>query len=138
VDEYLRIAERERAKIVRVMDTHLHADHIIGGHELAKTTSATYYISYSEMQDSNRIFELLENHSVIRFGHVNVKVMAIPTSGHTPGSMSFLVNEQFLLSGDTIFVGGLVVLILGERLASGPKPSTIQYVEPLLNCRMTS
>ena len=90
------------------------------------------------MQGSNGIFEPLENHSVIRFGHVNVKVMAIPTPGHTPGSMSFLVNDQFLLSGDTIFVGGLVVLILEERLASEPKFSTIQTFGQLLNCRMTS
>ncbi len=31
----------------------------------------------------------------------------MPTPGHTPGSTSFLVNRKFLLSGDTIFVGGL-------------------------------
>ncbi|GLV14967.1 hydroxyacylglutathione hydrolase [Alicyclobacillus hesperidum] len=107
VDEYLRVAEQDGVQIEHIMDTHLHADHITGGPELAQKTGATYYISASEMQGSDRPYEPLEKHSVIQFGHVNVKILSIPTPGHTPGSMSFLINDQFLLSGDTIFVGGL-------------------------------
>lgn len=106
-DEYLRVAQQEGARILHVMDTHLHADHISGGYDLAQKTGATYYISSGEMQGSDRPFEPLERHDMIQFGHVDVKVMAIPTPGHTLGSMSFLINDRFLLSGDTIFVGGL-------------------------------
>ncbi|MCK9910071.1 MBL fold metallo-hydrolase, partial [Microbacteriaceae bacterium K1510] len=40
-------------------------------------------------------------------GSVDVKVLAVPTPGHTPGSTSFLINDTYLLSGDTVFVGGL-------------------------------
>ncbi|BCJ88282.1 MBL fold metallo-hydrolase [Effusibacillus dendaii] len=107
INEYLELAERENAKIMHIMDTHLHADHISGGQELAEQTGATYYISSSEMQGSDIPYEPLESHKEIKFGDVQVKVLAIPTPGHTPGSVSFLVNDKFLLSGDTIFVGGL-------------------------------
>lgn len=107
IGEYKKLAELENAKIVHIMDTHCHADHISGGHNLAEQTGATYYISAGEMQDSDIRYEPLEKHRQIRFGSVNVKVLAVPTPGHTPGSVSFLVNDRFLLSGDTIFVGGL-------------------------------
>ncbi|MFC4767200.1 MBL fold metallo-hydrolase [Effusibacillus consociatus] len=107
IDEYTNLATKENAKILHIMDTHLHADHISGGRELADKTGATYYISSSEMQGTDVPYEPLESHNEINFGSVNVKILAIPTPGHTPGSVSFLVNDKFLLSGDTIFVGGL-------------------------------
>jgi glyoxylase-like metal-dependent hydrolase (beta-lactamase superfamily II)/rhodanese-related sulfurtransferase len=107
IEEYLQLAEKENATIAHVIDTHLHADHISGGHELAERTGATYYISSSEMQGSNLRYEPLENHKNLDFGAVQVKVIAVPTPGHTPGSVSILVNDKYLLSGDTIFVGGL-------------------------------
>lgn len=107
IEEYLQLAERENAKIAHIIDTHLHADHISGGPALAEKTGATYYISSSEMQGSNRPYEPLEKHKQMAFGDVTVKVIAVPTPGHTPGSVSILVNDQYLLSGDTIFVGGL-------------------------------
>lgn len=107
IDEYTKLAQQENVTIEHIMDTHCHADHISGGPELAKQTGAKYYISSGEMQDSKIPFEPLENHEAIQFGSVNVKIMAMPTPGHTPGSTSFLINDQYLLSGDTIFVGGL-------------------------------
>ncbi|MBN6188840.1 MBL fold metallo-hydrolase [Aneurinibacillus sp. BA2021] len=107
-EEYTKLAEQERAQITHIMDTHLHADHISGGPELAKQTGAAYYISRSEMQGSEAIaYEALENKQRIQIGDVQVKVLSIPTPGHTPGSVSFLVDDRYLLSGDTIFVGGL-------------------------------
>ncbi|KEO81406.1 MBL fold metallo-hydrolase [Tumebacillus flagellatus] len=107
VSEYLEYAKSENVTIKHILDSHLHADHISGGPELAAKTNATYYISSGEMQDSGMPFEPLERHEHIQFGTVDVKVMPISTPGHTPGSTSFLINERFLLSGDTIFVGGL-------------------------------
>ncbi len=107
-EEYLKLAEQEQATIIRVMDTHLHADHISGGPELAKYTGAMYHISRNEMQGADAIsYEALEDNQEIEVGNVRVKVLAIPTPGHTPGSVSFMVNDCYLLSGDTIFVGGL-------------------------------
>ncbi|UOF92406.1 MBL fold metallo-hydrolase [Fodinisporobacter ferrooxydans] len=107
IEEYIQVANKEHATITHVMDTHLHADHISGGPELTEKTGAMYYISSSEMKEAKHNFEPLDKHNHFQVGAVDVKVLAIPTPGHTPGSTSFLVNDRFLLSGDTIFVGGL-------------------------------
>lgn len=107
IDVYLNMAERQHFTIEHIMDSHLHADHISGGRALAEKTGATYYISSGEVKGTDLRYEPLENHRQIRFGEVQVDILAIPTPGHTPGSTSFLINQKFLLSGDTIFVGGL-------------------------------
>jgi len=107
VDVYLKLAQDHGFVIESVADTHLHADHITGGQRLAELTGATYYISAQEAKGTSLKFEPLERHAKIRVGDVDVEVLPIPTPGHTPGSTSFLIDNRFLLSGDTIFVGGL-------------------------------
>jgi glyoxylase-like metal-dependent hydrolase (beta-lactamase superfamily II) len=104
---YTELAKEHRFTIEHVVDSHLHADHISGGPALAEQTGATYYISSGEVNGTDLQYEPLENYASIRFGQAEVDVLAIPTPGHTPGSTSFLLNGDYLLSGDTIFVGGL-------------------------------
>ncbi|MCM3271947.1 MBL fold metallo-hydrolase [Paenibacillus elgii] len=104
---YTELADRYEFTIEHVVDSHLHADHISGGPALARQTGAAYYISSGEVKGTELAYEPLEKHPSIRFGEVEVEVLALPTPGHTPGSTSFLLNHQFLMSGDTIFVGGL-------------------------------
>lgn len=107
IDVYLDLARRHQFKIEHVVDSHLHADHISGGPKLAERTGATYYISSGEAKGTNLKFEPLEQHERIRVGGVEVEVLAVPTPGHTPGSTSFLIDDRFMMSGDTIFVSGL-------------------------------
>lgn len=109
IDIYLELSEKENAPITTIMDSHLHADHISGAPAISKETGATYYINSSEFMGENPGYEYepLEQHDNIQFGNINVEVIAIKTPGHTPGSVSFLLNDKYLLSGDTIFVGGL-------------------------------
>lgn len=114
VDAYLRLAEREGVRITHIVDSHLHADHVSGGPELARRTGATYYLMKSEGAVYD--FEPLENHERIRFADADVQVLAVKTPGHTPGSVSFFVNGKLLFSGDTIFVSGLGRPDLGEKV----------------------
>jgi len=107
IEEYIRLAEQHRFTISHVVDSHLHADHISGGAALAARTGAVYLISSGEVKGTNLHYEPLENHASIRISQVDVEVLALPTPGHTPGSTSFLVDGKYLMSGDTIFVGGL-------------------------------
>lgn len=108
IEEYTARAAHEQVKITHIIDTHLHADHISGGAMLAEATGATYYLSSSELAGSTGLrYEPLEHHETLKIGSVDVKVLAVPTPGHTPGSTSVLIEDRYLLSGDTIFVGGL-------------------------------
>jgi glyoxylase-like metal-dependent hydrolase (beta-lactamase superfamily II) len=104
---YLDFAKEKGVKITNVLDTHLHADHITGAHDLVEATGAKYWISASEMQGAKWGYNALTNGLKIEFGSSVLEVMAIATPGHTPGSTSFLVNKSYFLSGDTVFVNGL-------------------------------
>ncbi|WP_245926260.1 MBL fold metallo-hydrolase [Sulfoacidibacillus thermotolerans] len=107
IEEYLELAKAKGVQIRHILDTHLHADHISGGHALSVRTGGKYWIAASEMQGGEIPFEALTDGLVLKFGESSLEVLAIPTPGHTPGSTSFLVNGKFLLSGDTVFVSGL-------------------------------
>jgi len=116
---YQALAEVEGVGITHIVDSHLHADHISGGKRLADETGATYYLMKSE----GAVFEHapFENHEFIQFADVNLQVLAVKTPGHTPGSVSFLINDHLLFSGDTIFVGGLGRPDLGGKVREWAK-----------------
>lgn len=105
VDTYIDFAATQGAKITHIVDSHLHADHITGGRELADKTGAKYYLMKSEGAVFD--FQHLEQHDKIEFANIKLEVLAVKTPGHTPGSVSFFVNHKLLFSGDTIFVSGL-------------------------------
>ncbi len=113
-DVYQKVAQNEGVTIKHIVDSHLHADHISGGKVLADATGASYYLMKSEGAVFD--FKALEDHEHIQFEQVDLQVLAVKTPGHTPGSVSFLVNDKLLFSGDTIFVGGLGRPDLGGKV----------------------
>jgi glyoxylase-like metal-dependent hydrolase (beta-lactamase superfamily II) len=114
VDDYIQAAKQEGAKITHIVDSHLHADHISGGKMLVEKTGANYYLMKSEGAVFD--FEPLENYEKIEFNQLQLEVLAVKTPGHTPGSVSFLVNDKLLFSGDTIFISGLGRPDLGNKV----------------------
>lgn len=119
VDVYTEVAKQEGANITHIVDSHLHADHISGGKVLADQTGAAYYMMKSEGAVFD--FKPFEEHDRIRFAQVDLRVLAVKTPGHTPGSVSFIVNDKLLFSGDTIFVGGLGRPDLGGKVQEWAK-----------------
>ncbi|UOF92120.1 MBL fold metallo-hydrolase [Fodinisporobacter ferrooxydans] len=105
IQQYLEIAERENAKITHIIDTHIHTDHISGARELLKHTKAEYYIPKSEAHQTQLHCTFL-NQGTIRCGSVEIRTVYVPTEGQTMGgSAALVVNNQALLSGDSIVVG---------------------------------
>lgn len=119
VDQYETAAEVVGAKVKHIVDSHLHADHISGGKLLADQTGADYYLMKSEGATFD--FIPLEDHEKIVFNNVTLEVLAVKTPGHTPGSVSFFVNNKLLFSGDTIFVSGLGRPDLGNKVREWAK-----------------
>ena len=99
---FVEFAKNEGLKIVGVIDTHQHADHVSAARDLASMTGAKLYLSKIEDYkiDATRIGE----GDTIPFGKKQLKV--IHTPGHTPGSNSFAV-DGYVFSGDTLFVEGI-------------------------------
>ncbi|KEF37451.1 Zn-dependent hydrolase, glyoxylase [Schinkia azotoformans MEV2011] len=119
VEQYEAAAGGAGAKIKHIVDSHLHADHISGGKILADKTGADYYLMKSEGATFD--FIPLEDHEKIVFNNVTLEVLAVKTPGHTPGSVSFFVNNKLLFSGDTIFVSGLGRPDLGNKVREWAK-----------------
>ncbi len=101
VDQYLEEAARQGMTIKYVIETHLHADFVSGHRELASRTGAQIVIG----AEANAEFPHVAAHDgdVIRVG--NVRLRAIATPGHTPESMSWIVDDAKVLTGDTLFIG---------------------------------
>lgn len=118
-DVYLDAAKEDGVNITHIVDSHLHADHISGGKNLADMTGASYYLMQSEGATFD--FQPLENYDKIEFEKVKLEVIALKTPGHTPGSVSFFVNDKLLFSGDTIFVSGLGRPDLGGKVREWAK-----------------
>jgi len=116
VQTYLDMAMREKVRILRILDTHLHADHISGGPELARTTGATYHLQKGDVGDAPLQYQPLSDGEVFRIGESEVTVIAHHLPGHTPGSTTFLIDNHYLLTGDTLFVEGVGRPDLGGKV----------------------
>lgn len=110
VDAYIDLATKKGMRITHVIDTHVHADHLSGGPELAKRTGAAYCLH--ESADVAITFEPLRDGQEIELGNTRVSVLHTP--GHTPESLCLVVTDLrrgsdpwFVLTGDTLFVGAV-------------------------------
>lgn len=143
IDQYDAFLRKLGARPVQVLDTHVHADHVSGGPELAARQGIPYYVAAGDDFDLQKTVTPLADGAEIRLGGdsgVTVVVQAVRTPGHTPGSTSYLIGGRYLLSGDTLFVhgvgrpdlGGQVVKwgkalfhTLRERIASVPDETVV-------------
>ncbi len=108
IDWYVDFALSHGARIVRVLDTHVHADHLSGGPALAEKVGAPY--SAGVASDLKHHHENLTDGQRLRLGGASktaLELSVIATPGHTPGSASYLLDGRYLFSGDTLFVRGV-------------------------------
>jgi len=110
VEWYEAFVRAEGARIVHVLDTHIHADHVSGGPALALRLGVPYFVCAGKGFELRHPVTPLADGQQIRIGGeqgVSIEVRVIATPGHTPGSTSFLVDGRSLLTGDTLFVAGV-------------------------------
>ena len=100
IEKYTEIAKQQGFKITKVFDTHQHADHVSSARDLAKETAADLYLSKYEGYDYDANF--VGDGDKVAFGNTTLRV--IHTPGHTPGSLSFVVDEKHVFTGDILFV----------------------------------
>ncbi|MEX1020132.1 MAG: MBL fold metallo-hydrolase [Litorilinea sp.] len=127
IEQYIEAAAAKELKVTHVAETHIHADFVSGGRELAHRTGATLYLS--DMGDKNWKYayaaETLESgregkgrayvqlvHDGDSFQVGNVKIDVLHTPGHTPEHVALMVTDTAaadrpmgVFTGDFLFVG---------------------------------
>ncbi|MGL4523539.1 MAG: MBL fold metallo-hydrolase, partial [Bacilli bacterium] len=106
-DTYVDFAKELGVKITHVFDTHLHADHISGGRKIAEITGATYWLPPKDAEEVVFNYSPLLDGVKVAIGESALTIEALYSPGHTIGSTSFIINDQFLLSGDILFVDSI-------------------------------
>jgi glyoxylase-like metal-dependent hydrolase (beta-lactamase superfamily II) len=115
VEWYSSLAQAQQARLTCVIDTHLHADHLSGGPACARSLGIPYHIRLDDAAGAQFPYHALEDGTRLALGSSVVEIIAMHTPGHTPGSTSLLVNDQYLLIGDTLFVSSIGRPDLGDK-----------------------
>lgn len=121
----LKVIEFLRQKNLRlhfILETHAHADHLSGSQvlkrefpqakvaigeritEVQKVFKDLLHLPSSFPTDGSQFDRLIKDHEQVMAGTLEVR--AIPTPGHTPACMSFLIGEN-LFTGDALFIPDL-------------------------------
>ncbi|MGM8215754.1 MBL fold metallo-hydrolase [Bacillaceae bacterium W0354] len=106
-DVFIDFANNKNVTIKHVFDTHLHADHISGGRHIAAEVGATYWLPPKDAEEVVFDYEPLNDGDNIQIGKSTIDVQALYSPGHTIGSTSFIIDNQFLLTGDILFVDSI-------------------------------
>ena len=100
VEPYLEEAEQAGVRIVRVLETHTHADHLSGHGRLALEHETP--VSIHPLAEPEFPFDPVEDGDELRVGSLAIRIMHTP--GHRPEHCCYLVGGH-LLTGDSLLIG---------------------------------
>ena len=101
VTEYIILLKELDLKLVKVIDTHIHADHVTGASKLKDLTKCSTIMG--EHTPAEAVEIKVKDDEYIHLE--NLKIRAMHTPGHTSDSFSFLM-DKYLFSGDTLLING--------------------------------
>jgi hydroxyacylglutathione hydrolase len=133
---YILSANETGMEIRYVIDTHLHADHVSGGRQLAERTGARYLLH--ESAETEYSYDRVRDGDLLPLGNVSIQILHTP--GHTPEHISVQVTDKtrgaepwFLLTGHTVMVGDVGRTELSSRPEVGARAlfDTVQRLKTL-------
>ena len=101
IEQYIKLLNELDLKLVKVIDTHIHADHITAASKLKNKTNCTTIMG--EHTPSDTVEVKVKDNEIIYVDKLEIKVIYTP--GHTKDSYSFLMDD-YLFSGDTLLING--------------------------------
>jgi len=119
VQPYLNRAQKDKAQIKYVFETHFHADFVSGHLDLQKKTGAKIIFGPGAKPNYDAI--TAEDGQIFKLGDYQIKV--IHTPGHTMESTTYLLidetgKEHGLITGDTLFIGDVGRPDLAQHVVS--------------------
>ena len=121
IEPLLAAADAAGVRIVRVLETHTHADHLSGHGRLALEQGVP--VSIHPLAAPQFPFDPLEDGAAVGVGSVELRVVHTP--GHRPEHCSFVLPGEFVLTGDSLFVGDAArpdLAVGAVEGAGGPLP----------------
>ena len=100
-DQYISLLTQLELRLVKVIDTHIHADHISGLAELRDRTKRITIMAEQAPADVVSM-HVTDNENI---SIENISLKALYTPGHTDDSYSFLMNDR-VFTGDTLLIKG--------------------------------
>jgi glyoxylase-like metal-dependent hydrolase (beta-lactamase superfamily II) len=101
VADYINLLKNLNLRLVKVIDTHIHADHVTGATKLKQATNCTTIMGEHTPADTVEI--KVKDNEVIEID--SLKIKSLYTPGHTSDSYSFLL-DNYLFTGDTLLING--------------------------------
>ena len=101
VEEYIILLKELDLKLVKVIDTHIHADHITGATKLKHFTNCITLMG--EHTPAETVEIKVKDNEIIEID--SLKIKSLYTPGHTSDSYSFLL-DNYLFTGDTLLING--------------------------------
>ncbi len=101
VQSYIQLLNELDLKLVKVIDTHIHADHVTGASKLKLATNC--FTLMGEHTPADAVEIKVKDDEIIKIDQIEIRAMYTP--GHTSDSYSFLMNNC-LFSGDTLLING--------------------------------
>ena len=101
IEDYIKLLSKLNLKLVKVIDTHIHADHVTGAGKLRDKTKCVTIMGEHTPTDAVEV--KVKDEEIIKLDQLKIK--ALYTPGHTSDSFSFLM-DNYLFSGDTLLING--------------------------------
>lgn len=122
VEFYQEFAAERGASITHTFETHLQADYISGSPSIVAETGAKFIAHAGDYDWGLFDYHRLSDGEEFSFSKSGgPTVIAIHSPGHTPGSTTYIIDEKFMVSGDTVFIVSIGRPDLGKQVVEWAK-----------------
>ena len=104
IDAYQAFAQANGVTIVKTFETHRQADYISGSPMLKANLNVELLAPPDDFKGAAFDYTPVIDGDTFTFSNEGPVVKAVHTPGHTPGSTSYLIDDRFIITGDTVFI----------------------------------
>jgi glyoxylase-like metal-dependent hydrolase (beta-lactamase superfamily II) len=100
-DKLTKIINTEGLQLKYIINTHGHSDHTVGNKTLQSAFKDAQTVAHTQGNPKSSI--QVQDGTQLQLGNTTIQVIYTP--GHTPDGICLLIDNQKLITGDTLFVG---------------------------------